>query len=201
MLGDFSQAKKMSLQPPFIPPQSLATFVKEYFPLQSVDVESIKQFDGYDDRNYYFAGDLNAEISSSNDHKQFVIKFVNSRDSRNTKVLEGLSKLAQYLHGKNFKCPYPIPSADGCESGIVVLKKSDLLPYTLADSGKAEVDNTRSTLSNGFCGGNGTIDHQFCVRVTVFVDGELFGHGEQPPQLLHELGCYVAKMNKELMVS
>ena len=189
----------MSFQPPFIPPESLAVFLKKHFPLRSVDVGSIVQFDGYDDRNYYFSGELKKDASDaiSGNYSKFVIKFVNSRDSKDIEVLKGLSKLTQFLHEKDFKCPYPIPSNDCSSSGLVVLRQSDLLPYTQPDcvNGGANSDATITT--------NGAVctNPQFCLRVTVYVEGELFGHGKQPPQLLRELGCYVGRINSEMMVS
>ena len=200
----------MSFRPPCFPPESLATFIKRHFPIESVKVESVKQFDGYDDRNYYFVGDLNEDVASTinGDYKQFVIKFINSRDSKNIDVLEGLSKLAQFLHERNFKCPYPIPTSSA-DSGTVVLRLSDLLPYSATNNNDNDV---KEKLTNGEVpprtngvvsrtNGGVIIDHQFCVRVTVFVEGELFGHGVRSSKLLHELGCYVGRMNKEMMVS
>ncbi len=186
----------MSFQPPYIPPEDLAMFITRHFPLQSVKVQSVKQFDGYDDRNYYFVGDLKKDIARTinGDYKQFVIKFVNSRDSKNIEVLEGLSKLAQFLHEKDFDCPYPIPTVTS-DSGIVVLKLSDLLPYSTTTTEKPRTNSVVSR-TNGI-----SIDCQFCVRVTVFVEGELFGHDVRSSDLLHELGCYVGRMNKELTVS
>ncbi len=187
----------MSFQPPFIPPESLAVFLKQKFPLRSVDVDSIVQFDGYDDRNYYFSGELNKDATDAigGNYNQFVIKFVNSRDSKNIEVLKGLSKLTQFLHEKELKCPYPIPSNDCSTSGLVVLRESDLLPYTQPDCVNGGA-NSDATATNGVC-----INPQFCVRVTVYVEGDLFGHGKQPPQLLNELGRYVGRMNSEMTVS
>ena len=188
MIARFASRILMSFRPPYIPPESLATIVKRHFPFESVKVESVKQFDGYDDRNYYFVGDLNEDVASTinGDCKQFVIKLINSRDSKNIDVLEGLSKLTQFLHERNFKCPYPIPTSSA-DSGTVVLRLSDLLPYT---------NGVIEDISNG-----SDNDPRYCVRVFVFVEGELFGHKPQSPELLYELGCHIGRMNNEMMVS
>ncbi len=186
----------MSCRPPFISPRLLSDFIKKYFPFQSVTEQSIKLLDGYEDRNYQFTGKLKNTTTCKHttlDAEQFVIKFTNSRDS-GINIVEGLNELTKFLFNRNIVCPCPIPSTLSCGSELVCIKHSDLLPYT---DGTNVLECPMSL--DGTNGPN--TDPYYCVRVFVFIEGELLGYTDHSPKLLNELGCYIGRMNKQMMVS
>lgn len=190
----------MSIRAPYIPPELLGCLLKDHFPMQSVDVDSIKEFDGYADRNYYFRGELKdsniqaTTTPASNTAlccKEFVVKFVNSKDSLNTSILEGIGELSEFLYNRSFDCPYPIA---GTSKDVVVLKHSHLMSYLRRDKSMILKDESAGANTSG------GEEAQYCIRLSLFVKGDIFGHGEHPSSLLYELGSYVGRMNKELKV-
>ena len=192
----------MAFRPPYIPPQTLVRFIIQNFPFSSVEVESIKQFDGYDDRNYYFEGELKPNVNNFDSKKahhtrnEFVIKFLNSRDSKNVKVVEGLTELTKFLGDKLFKCPHAIPSL--YDSEIVVKKHSELLACVSGEKvNEPDLKQSRVAVLNG----GSVADRHYCVRIFAFVPGGMFGYEEQSPELLHDLGYYVGRLNSVMKVS
>ena len=194
----------MSYLPPLLSPKSLTNFLKTYFPFQTVDECSIEQLEGYEDRNYYFVGILYCRSITSclSNSSQFVIKFLNANDSVDTEMVDGITKITKFLHQRKINCPCPMPSSMG--SDIVIIKHSELLLYSEDQCNEkcnganntVQSHSKESSLADGHHIGN----RQYCARVFVFVEGETLGYDEQSFDLLHELGCYIGRMNREMMV-
>ena len=192
-------------KPPFIHSQLLSKFICKHFPFKSVDTNSVKEFVCYDDRNYYFTGILNPGVDLADTNHltpptEFVVKFLNSTDSSDLAVVDGLTELKKYLYKRGFTCPYPIPSLLQCRSENVVVRHSALLNYL--SNNRSVMDESQERQLQGiktFVPSEN--DRHYCVSVLLFVEGQVFEDKRHSPQFLYEAGRYIGSMNRELMVS
>lgn len=162
-------------RPPFLSDQQALGIIKKYFNFKEVDKTSIKEFPSYRDRNYYFQGECADES-----HHEFVFKQSNPL-STTFEVMEGVNAVMKHLHSRSLKTPYPLPSQKG--SDLIELSKSELLSNT-------EVDDNVPGM-------------KYPVYVLSFIPGEIFDHVDKSsltPELLTEVGEFLGKMDKELMV-
>ena len=91
--------------PSLVVPRLLRSFVLEAFPFHSIDASSVRELDSYEDRNYYFRGNV---LRGGTGTTEYVLKILNSRDSREEAVVDGLSRMVMHLKSKGYNCPYPI---------------------------------------------------------------------------------------------
>ncbi len=183
---------------PFVPPQLLTKLICDYFPLETVQIESIKEFVCYSDRNYYFTGILKPCVdlfTTTGPHTQFVMKFLNYNDSSDLGVVDGLTKMKKYLYRKQFICPYPVPSSLPSKSDNIVIKLTALLNWlqtdTLDNNCVQDIDNFSPFDS----------DIYYCISVLIFVQGNVCQNKQHSSQLLYEIGHYTGSMDRELMVT
>nr|CAH7761092.1 unnamed protein product [Callosobruchus chinensis] len=73
----------------------------DYYDLK---VSQIRELNGYDDRNYY----ISAQKQNETTEVGYVLKVINSEDSKNEKLFEGQSLLLEHLGEKGIPCPKPI---------------------------------------------------------------------------------------------
>ena len=185
------------VRPPPLPQEAVKRVVIDHFPINSVDVSTIRELDSYDDRNYYFQGTLatgNDRVVSSS---EYVLKVLNWRDSLSPRAVDGFSKMMLHLNDRGYRCPYPIPASVAGECSIysVVLTEKQLDAYV-------SVDHTKH--GNGREGGV-SIEHTervFNVRVLGYVPGHPMGTMKTPPseRLLYSTGQYVGGMDLVLQV-
>ena len=91
---------------------------------------------------------------------------------------------------------YPIPSL--YDSEIVVKKHSELLSCVSGEKiNEPDLQQSRVAMLNG----GSVADRHYCVRIFAFVPGGMFGYEEQSPELLHDLGYYVGRLNSVMKVS
>jgi len=108
--------------------------ILEHFGLEA---ESLKQLDGYDDKNFFFTAKENAattilwaslkDDSTFRPQDGFVFKVMNSQDSKNAEVVEGIHAVMDHLEKNNnvLKIQSWIPSKTGKYLEKVELAKSD----------------------------------------------------------------------------
>ena len=208
---------KMSIRsrPPYLSHSSIEHFLKTYFPFRAVNKSSIKELVSYDDRNYYFRGEIDPPFSSSiTPGNEYVLKFLNHRFD--IELVKGLTELKKYLYGRGFVCPFPIPSVSS-NSEIVIVSESELLPYigkndtlpVLTSIGR-ELSSQQTTLSeststrphaNDLVNVSASKEKHYCVRVMTYIPGTMFKHVSQTPEQLYKFGEYMGLMNKEMKVS
>ncbi len=176
----------VSTRAPQLPLARLSALLMDHFPFSTVEEASIKLLDGYEDRNYVFKGELSSSnTSSSAENKRYVLKLLNSRDSKDTGIVVGLNKLMVFLSDRGFKCPRPLTTKLG--SSLIVMKHSDLLLHGYAATAEGNSSKNGVTVND---------KRQYCVRVFNYVEGDVLGYGDHhPPQLLYELGAYLGRMN------
>ncbi|KAI4467235.1 hypothetical protein MML48_2g00006765 [Holotrichia oblita] len=83
------------------------------------ECESISELDGYDDKNFKVAVRGNHEQDKN---EQYVLKILNSLDSRTVDFIEGQNELLLYLFNKNITCPVPQPTITKSYYTIVQLE-------------------------------------------------------------------------------
>lgn len=177
------------IRPPPLSVSGILTIIETYFPLITVQKESCKEFDGYDDRNYYFRGNhfrkstcatstfQKVYITSPN---EYVLKVVNSRDAA---ASEGWCALLKYLSASGFNCPQPIPSI--FKQDVVPINKFTYLTL------RSEVVSTTNELL--------TKDHYSLVLLT-YIPGEMLNSIADKASLQFKFGHYLGSMDKELQV-
>jgi len=156
------------------------------FGLRISDSSHVKEFVSYDDRNFYLRGALpdhsNKHDSGGPQEKEseFVLKILNHADSENISYVNAQNEIMLHLNKHGFACPVPAKSLDGEYTVECELKSSE----TEGDKGKADEQETPLRV--------------YAVRLLSFVPGKLVKDVQCTPDLLFDLGRYVAKMNKAL---
>ena len=181
-----------SMRPPVISRLAVSRLILSHFPFKHVKASSIEEFVSYDDRNYFFRGErLDHEVGSRDSpSSEYVLKVVNSSDT--PELVAGLSGVTKYLHEKGYRCPYPIARPGG--EDMTVLSKEQLVAFeensTREDKDPCEMMNVVQS----------SVSERFCVRVLVFVPGDLLVNVPQSPDLLYKVGNYLGSLDKELQV-
>lgn len=160
--------------------ESVAVLVRRVFPFLRVYESSVKQLQGYDDRNFYFRGVHESTTRESGDCEagdEYILKV--SDPSTTCECADGQNCLMKFLKGRGFNCPCPVESRSGRETEV--LSESELL------GGEPPLRVTRKP--------------KFCTRVLSYVRGEVVGGGmELSPELGYSMGEYVGRMDAALQV-
>ncbi|KAF7415154.1 hypothetical protein HZH68_003643 [Vespula germanica] len=90
------------------------TVIDLLFKIYGLTVTSIKELNAYDDKNYHVhCKELheNPYISEISEHG-YVLKIINSLDSRNTHVIDAQTEMLIFLNGQ-LNCPIPVKNLNG----------------------------------------------------------------------------------------
>jgi hydroxylysine kinase len=96
-----------------------------------INVKSISELNAYDDRNYHVM--CENRLLGSNPHMSevakdgYVLKIVNSLDSRKTDFIEAQHELLIFLDKMGFVCPIPVKQKDGSYYSMEILDKAGKL--------------------------------------------------------------------------
>ncbi|XP_045102821.1 hydroxylysine kinase-like isoform X2 [Portunus trituberculatus] len=140
--------------------------------LFGLTVTSIKELDSYDDRNYL----IKVEGESSNPHIKepspdgYVLKVTNSLDSKKSKIMAAQVEMMLFLHSRGFKVSKPEKNVHG--SHLIYAKISG------DEVGEEGGENI--------------------VRLLTFIPGKILHQVPTTPQLFHEVGVFVGRMDNEL---
>ncbi|KRT82104.1 phosphotransferase, partial [Oryctes borbonicus] len=86
--------------------------------------KSICELDGYDDKNFKVT--INgSQHSDSDKEEEYVLKILNSLDSRKVDVIEGQNELLLYLSNNNISCPIPIQTVTNSYHSIEKLESGN----------------------------------------------------------------------------
>ncbi|XP_011299930.1 hydroxylysine kinase [Fopius arisanus] len=83
--------------------------------LYGFKVKSLKELNGYDDKNLRITccqGFENPHVKSI-ESDGYVLKIMNSMDSRNVSLVEGQNEMMLYLHQNSISCPIPVMNLEG----------------------------------------------------------------------------------------
>lgn len=187
------------IRPPPLSTKAVTNLIKDYFSFRHIVEDSIKELVSYDDRNYYFRGELSPSESTAIPLRQrvhvvseneYVLKILNRRDSSKTDTVEFLTEMKKYLYTKGFNVPFPIQSLKGSE--IVTMTEQTLSSYK-----ESCTSNTVEQLENGSIPSN---LGQFCIRILMYIPGEMFHNIPQTPRLMFKLGEYIGWLHTDLKV-
>ena len=189
------------IRPPSLSTRAVINLIKDYFPFRHIVEDSIKELVSYDDRNYYFRGELSpsestvipvpsrqrVHIVSDN---EYVLKILNRRDSSKTDTVKFLTEMKKYLYTKGLNVPFPILSLQGSE--IVTMTEQTLSNYkeTCSSSIVEQLEKGSIPLNLG----------QFCIRILTYIPGDMFRNVLQTPRLMFKLGEYIGWLHTELKV-
>ncbi|XP_068140178.1 hydroxylysine kinase [Drosophila tropicalis] len=83
--------------------------------LYGISINEVKELKAYDDRNYLILEDGNIKnpLIVSHCPHGYVLKILNSLDSKKVEFVDGQNQLLLYLAKQNVKCPRPIANAVG----------------------------------------------------------------------------------------
>ena len=84
-------------RPPDLSNAALVKLIHHLFSFQSINQQSFKQLDSYDDRNYYFTASVEDGCPL-----EYVLKMYNCLNNL-PEVVCGVSALMRHLHGKGFQ--------------------------------------------------------------------------------------------------
>ena len=151
--------------------------------LKLSDICHVKEFESYDDRNFYLKGTLPHHVDFAHDRlrqngDEFVLKILNHVDSRDIVYVQGQNEALLFLKEMGFNCPAPIKALNGEYAVTCAIK-----------CGNAETSD-----------GNKQLERIHVVRLLSFVPGKLLVDVPYKAELLFSLGCYTAKMDKVLQV-
>ena len=166
----------LALIRPVVDIQKATGLACSLYGLSISDPSSVREFVGYDDRNFYLKGTLpDHENGMQTGESEFVLKISNHVDSENISFLNAQNEVMLYLKKQGFTCQVPMKALNGEFAASCCLT---------SDTVSEENHKTRVN----------------AVRLLSFVPGKLFKDVPCTPKLLFNLGCYVAKMNKALQV-
>ena len=173
------------LRRPIIDKEEATELASLLFGLRVSDQLQVREFDSYDDRNYYMKGTLTYRPANENidgallqeNEDEFVLKILNNLDSENLLYVNAQNEMMLYLNARGFNCPVPMQSLKG--------------PHTLLYKSKSSEEKMR----------NKEISYrEHAVRLLSFVPGKLIKCVSCTTDLLFDLGRYVSKIHTALQV-
>lgn len=175
----------VDLKRPIVDKDEATELASLLFGLRVSDQLQVREFDSYDDRNYYMKGTLTYRPANENtdgallqaNEDEFVLKILNHLDSENLMNVNAQNEMMRYLNARGFNCPVPIQSLKG--------------PYTLLYKSKSSREKM---------GDKEVSYREHAVRLLSFVPGKLIKHVSCTTDLLFDLGRYVSKIHTALQV-
>ncbi|KAL6266608.1 hypothetical protein P5V15_003453 [Pogonomyrmex californicus] len=111
------------------PPMTEKTAVALLGRLYGMKATSVRELNAYDDRNYHVVCDG----TTTNPHVirpekvGYVLKVINSLDSRKTGVIEAQTELMIFLNQRNICCPLPVKNVNGAYFSLENLKTENTM--------------------------------------------------------------------------
>ena len=164
-------------RPPALRNTKLVKLINQFYAFDSIDANSVKNFPGYDDRNYYFRG---VSSSSSQNGEEFVLKMFNELHTPHD-VVVGISELWNHLRSKGFTYTSHLPNKEG---NVVTF-----VPQSLCKD-----ESSSESLS----------DQTYAIRIIHYISGELFDQIDKKyltPKLLYQVGTLLGRVDLALKVN
>ncbi|XP_072751653.1 hydroxylysine kinase [Anoplolepis gracilipes] len=97
--------------------------------LYGMRATSVRELNAYDDRNYHVLCDeTHANPHVTNTEKAgYVLKVINSLESRKTDVLEAQTEIMIFLNQRNICCPLPVKNVNGAYFSLENLKSNNTM--------------------------------------------------------------------------
>lgn len=192
----YSCDAKLESKRPYVSTDHATKLAKTIFNLNNI--ESVKEFESYDDRNFYMRGRLDDEKENSprgdQECQEFVFKVLNFSYSENTDLVEAYTAVMLFLKNEGFRCPYPVKAADnGSHYGMCTIPCEDSEEKDLV------TERDENSIFKGKA--NEKQEGEICaVWLLEYIRGK--GIHELPcsAQVLNQCGGYLAKLHISLQV-
>ncbi|XP_042219208.1 hydroxylysine kinase-like isoform X2 [Homarus americanus] len=176
-------SKKGLLQPgqiirPMIKPSDVPALVLKLFGLTTV---SVKELNSYDDKNFH----IKVESSKNNQNIEelspngYVLKILNSMDSKNEKIVSAQNQMMLFLHSRGFNVPKPQKNIHGTH---MIIEEINFPVDEFVENNEIEKQN-----------------NQYLVRLLTFIPGKILHQVLYTTDLAYECGVFIAKLDNELM--
>ncbi|XP_068755630.1 hydroxylysine kinase-like [Montipora capricornis] len=191
-MNDKSKDKKpiagpLNLVRPTINKKEAVKLASTLFGLRVSDPSEVKEFDSFDDRNFYMKGTFTNHSSEFSEETpqlakedEFVLKILNHLDSEDLANVNAQNEIMIHLKAHGFDCPIPIQSVDSAYTVVCTLKSS---------GNHDEMEKMKN---------EGAPSRVHAVRLLRFVPGKLLKDVSCTFNLLFDLGRYVARMHEAL---
>lgn len=99
--------------------------------LYGLNVKSIRELNGYDDKNYWINCDnINDNVYIDKISADgYVFKIMNSLDSKNPKFIEGQNEMMLYLNQRDINCSVPVMNLMGSYYSAEKIREMDNTTY------------------------------------------------------------------------
>ena len=172
-------------RPPSLSSAAVTKLVKNFFCFQDVDVQSVKQFPSYDDRNFYFRGTPEGSVNRL--EGEYVLKLNNPQFS-SYDVLKGINALLKHLHANGFtQCISPMVSRKGAD--LLEITGKELFEYDSHLKQSEELKESAYMFSY--------------MKVVTFIPGECLDEVDKcylTPRLLYDVGKCIGSAEAILRV-
>ncbi|XP_015752410.1 PREDICTED: hydroxylysine kinase-like [Acropora digitifera] len=123
----------IDLKRPIVDKDEATELASLLFGLRVSDQLQVREFDSYDDRNYYMKGTLTHRPANENtdgallqaNEDEFVLKILNNLDSENLPYVNAQNEMMLYLNARGFNCPVPMQSLKGPYTLLYKSKSSE----------------------------------------------------------------------------
>ena len=186
-----------SERPPPLSNTRIKSMLQDMVGIYSSDIISIKELHSFNDRNYLikinYTGMLDSAFSDDDDDvllqeamdseqgeavKHYILKILNSSDSRNSNTAMARIDVMSYLHSLGVKCSNPMTLLDGQLTQQIRLPAQDL--NDLQDKG---------------------VDRQYLAYLLNYIDGEVLSTIKPNLDVFRKIGKYAAVVDGYLQVS
>ena len=181
-----------------------AVMATRLFNLVIKDHSSVKELDGYDDRNFYMRGSLKKEPNKLDTSacKEYVFKIVNHLDSKHECLMPTQSDVMLFLQSRGHKCPAPVPSVFNSSFVMCKLPRA-AQPGSVASATDGTNDVRDLENDTSIYNGEGYSEEEYfvcAVRLLTFVPGTSLNEIPLNTQLLFDAGMAVGKLDRDLKV-
>ncbi|KAK0078982.1 hypothetical protein PV325_001883 [Microctonus aethiopoides] len=109
---------------PIVDDEIVVKLVKK---LYGLNVKNIRELNGYDDKNYWIhCDDTNDNVYINKISADgYVLKIINSLDSKDTKFIEGQNEMMLYLNQRDINCSVPVMNLMGSYYSVEKIREMD----------------------------------------------------------------------------
>ncbi|XP_053627915.2 hydroxylysine kinase-like [Cherax quadricarinatus] len=162
---------------PFVKLGDVPAIVKKIYGLTTL---SVKELSSYNDKNFY----IQVKSTINNPHIKelcpsgYVLKIVNSLDSKSENFIKAQNQMMFFLHARGFRVPKPEKNIHGT---YMTLEKLNV-------SSDESVQNNANEEPSG----------RYMVKLLTFIEGKILHQVPFTKELFFECGAYLGKLDNEL---
>ena len=178
------------MKPPAVSPAILSQVLATQFSFKKVAEDSVKELDGFCDRNYYFKGQLLCEAGQQKScthqsatksvclkEDEFVVKLMNTKDSNHPTVVDAMVASMEHVLSKGLRVPFTVNARDG--------------------SRFAQVDHCTllGGMANGHIAETSAEDVTCCIIVMTYLRGTALEKVPKTQDILFQFGALAGRLD------